>query len=241
MFNRKTTDPIANTPPPRGPSRASLDSHLSKMDAINQARQTIAERAGALVADIEAAERAQSAVATLRASIDEKTVAAAVAGTPSPDLSRENEELLRLEQRAERLAQSAEVAKKARAELQSKSEALLNEYRPLQPQLSRLCHDAIVERMIACAPALQDAERAYRAQLRRVFLYACAADQLSHTNRLGPFLDSQRFELHVPQLPLCEPFATLCPDRFAAHADYGKLCVEAEHLIGRVLQGDADA
>jgi len=61
---------------------------------------------------------------------------------------------------------------------------------------------------------------------------------LSASNRLGVFVDAARYTQHVPQLPIGEPFDSLCPNRFDANADYIALQSAAEKLIGRVLKGD---
>jgi len=237
MFNKFKTVPTA-TRPPRGPLRQTFDEHLGRMESINARRRETSEMVGKLAADITAAENGAKDVVRCEAAINAKAVAAAVQGETPPDQSAAHAELAHLKLRLQVLEQRADVARQARTQLQAESDALLATYRPLQPQLSRLCHDAIVERMASYAPALAEAEAQYRAVLRRVFLHAVAADQLSVANQLGTFFDAQRFELHAPALPRHEIFDSLCRNRFQAHEDYMKLQTEAEQLIGRVLKGE---
>jgi hypothetical protein len=212
------------------------------MEEINTQRRTLAERAGALIDSINAADTSAKAVASARAALDAKQVAAVVAGDANPpDLTAEREALAQLEGRHAILEHRAAIARAARDELTAKSAALLqNEYRPLQPALSPMIVDALVERMQSYAPALAEAERAYRAILRKTFLYACAIDAVSSTNRLGVFVGAERYTQHVPQLPIGEPFDRLCPNRLDSNADFLKLQTEAEQLIGKILRGADD-
>lgn len=241
MFSSKSKPVTASGVTVHGPARAQLDAHLQKMSTIDTERRALNERAGALVADINKADACAKEMKALQDKIDASAVAAVVDGTSCIDLTAEREALTRLQQRHAILAERAEVAVKARAELAATSEALLkNDYKPMQPQLARLCHDAIVERMVTLAPALAEAEARYHTILRRVFLCACACDQLSFANRLGTFHDAQRFTLHVAALPKGEPFDSLCPNRFAVNADYATLQMEAEQLIGKLLRGEGD-
>ncbi len=82
--------------------------------------------------------------------------------------------------------------------------------------------------MQSYAPALAEAEAAYRKVLRHIFLYATAVDAVSSANRLGVFLDAARYALHVPLLPRHEAFDSLTPNRFQAHEDFMQLQKEAE-------------
>jgi hypothetical protein len=240
LFKSKQSEHAA-PPVVRGPLRQTLDAHLARMESINKERRTLAERAGTLLDDIERADRSAKEVQALQHKIDAQAVTAVVEGTIPADLTAERAELARLEQRHAILAQRAEVARKARTELQTKSETLLrDEYRPLQPAINHLLLDALREDMNAFANELRAAENTYRAVLRRVFLRATAIDLLSTQNRLGVFCDSMRYTQHAPQLPIGAPFDTLCPNRFDANADYVALQAEAEALIGKLLCGGAD-
>src|SRR6266851_1140408 len=98
LFKSKpATEPAAT--PANGPARASLDRHLQKMSSIDAERRQMAERAGKLKADVDAAEACAQSVATLEQSIDAKRVAAAVIGSKPPDLTAELAELEHLQRR----------------------------------------------------------------------------------------------------------------------------------------------
>ncbi len=98
LFKSKQAEHVA--PPVRRPLRAALDVHLSKMSAIDTERRQMAERAGILKADVDAAEACAQRIATLEQSIDAKRVTAAVTGSEPPDLTAELAELEHLHRRS---------------------------------------------------------------------------------------------------------------------------------------------
>jgi hypothetical protein len=233
----KKPPPASDAPAPLGPNESALASHVAKMSAINQQRQSLCERAGQLAGDIDAAAKCAAEIDALRIVIDAKAVAAVVNTTPV-DLSPDRERLDLLLRKLALLTERAGVAQRARDELQAKSESLLKEYRAMQPALNALLVNALIEQMQSLAPALAEAEGAYRKVHRAVFTRAVAIEQISTSHKLGVVVDALRFTQNIPQLPRLAPFDTLCPNRFEVNVDYNtKLQTEAQELIGTMLRG----
>jgi hypothetical protein len=225
----KKPPPASDAPAPLGPNESALASHVAKMSAINQQRQSLCERAGQLAGDIDAAAKCAAEIDALRIVIDAKAVAAVVNTTPV-DLSPDRERLDLLLRKLALLTERAGVAQRARDELQAKSESLLKEYRAMQPALNALLVNALIEQM--------QAEGAYRKVHRAVFTRAVAIEQISTSHKLGVVVDALRFTQNIPQLPRLAPFDTLCPNRFEVNVDYNtKLQTEAQELIGTMLRG----
>jgi hypothetical protein len=244
----KKPQPAAPEPLTLGPNRFALQTHVGKMSALNAQRLALGEKSGALMVKISARDALRAEIVRRQAAIDAARVAAVVIDAPAPDLSRELAELATREQRLEVVEQGARTASQARAELAAQNNALLLEYKKLQPALRSLVLDALQEDMAALHPALMQAQSAFLKIHREVFLIATAIDQHCVANNLGSFTDAARFEQRFVPLPRCAPFEPVHLSDMERgqreaqrvqqlYADRAQLEREAQSLIGEMLRG----
>lgn len=231
----------AEQPPPEGPHRAALRAHVASMAAIEARRKTLHESMARAGAEIDDANAYASRVAEKERAIDARAIASAIKGTPDAEgLAEDRAILASMHDRLAIHQDRARIAALARDELQAQSNALLNDYRKLQPALAPLMLNVLVEDMRALHPALIDAQEAFHKVLRQSFVFAAAIDKLSAANNLGVYTDWQRFEMrHVP-LPKLEPFTPAFVNNDVRvrqlHADNAALHADADALLGTLLQ-----
>ena len=244
----KKPAPIVDAPP-IGVARIALREHVAKMQSIETRRRALGEKSGTFAAAINAPIPVRVRLTTLKDSIASRLVAAAVNDTATPDVTAEREQVADLERELATLDEHADIATKVRAQLQTESAALLAQYQPLAASLPTLLVDALAEDAAPLHPKLMEAQSAYHAVLREVFVIAAAIDNLSLTHRLGVFTDAQRFEQRFAPLPRLAPFEPKFESPHEAgraeatrvaqlRADNEALTHDAQVLIARLMRGE---
>lgn len=239
-----STNAARKAPQPSLPHGDELKMHLREIAAVNDLRTELSRKHELCQQDVGAAEAAAARVQALRGEVDAVLADARYRGADAPDVSDKQRELVAAVAEADRLASVARAAEAAGRRYVLDASGLNIRLDALRQKTPRLIHAALIEKIIATAPAFREAEEQFRATVRDTMRLALAADTIALANGFQQFCASGAYgDFFIPRPPF-DPFrrGPIVGDAYAVQqehvADLRRLQCEADAVVMELLKTD---